>query len=104
MCVQQGTPLVRGPSKHTAGGRERAQKGSDRHQRQRKGVRKVGSINILLARVNRNTKDNAFSRTSFNCSVYIKLEEKLCCDITVTFHFIILKYFITIIRLYRVFT
>ncbi|MEQ2282953.1 hypothetical protein AMECASPLE_006167 [Ameca splendens] len=38
--------------------------------------RKVGSINILLAQVNRNTKDNiAFSRTSFNCSVYIKLEE-----------------------------
>lgn len=65
---------------------------------------RVGSINILLARVNRNTKDNAFSRTSLNSSVYIKLEEKLCCDITVTFHFIILKYFVTIITLYRVFT
>lgn len=38
--------------------------------------RKVGSIIILLAQVNRDTKDSiALSRTSFNCSVYIKLEE-----------------------------
>lgn len=35
-----------------------------------------GSIVILTAQINRNTKDNiASSRTSFNCSVYIKLEE-----------------------------
>lgn len=38
--------------------------------------RKEGSIIILPAQVNRNTKDNIASpRTSFNCSVYIKLEE-----------------------------
>lgn len=37
---------------------------------------KEGSIIILTAQVNRNTKDNIASpRTSFNCSVYIKLEE-----------------------------
>ncbi len=45
-------------------------------RRRKEERRKEGSIIIWTAQVNRNTKDNiASSRTSFNCSVYIKLEE-----------------------------
>lgn len=48
---------------------------SEKAQRWRTGVGK-GSISILTAQANGNTKENiASSRTSLSCSVYRKLEE-----------------------------
>lgn len=73
--------VCRGESRPWSGGHVNKQRASsERLREEREGTceegGREGRIIVLTAQVNRNTKDNIASpRTSFSCSVYIKLEE-----------------------------